>query len=245
MENRVVVITGAGRGIGSVCALQFAKAGYDVVINYHGSKERAMKVMEECVALGSHAICIKANVANSEEVEAMMKEVMNTYGKIDVLINNSGITKDNVLIRMSEQEFDDVIDVNLKGSFLCIKHITRIMMKQRQGVILNMTSVIGQVGNIAQANYAASKAGILGLTKSVAKELASRNIRVNAVAPGFIQSEMTDVLSEQIKEGILSNIPLKTLGTCEDVANTLLFLASDQARYITGQVINVDGGMVM
>lgn len=190
-------------------------------------------------------MCMKANVANFSEVENMVKEIMSAYGRIDVLVNNSGITKDTLLLRMSEDDFDSVIDVNLKGCFNCVKHVSKVMMKQRSGSIINMASVIGLVGNVGQANYAASKAGIIGLTKSVAKELAPRGIRVNAIAPGFIATEMTEVLDEKVKEAIMANIPLKKFGNTKDVAEMVVFLAQEKSQYITGQVFNVDGGMVM
>ena len=225
--NKVAVITGASRGIGKAIALKFAKEGYRVVINYRGNEEKANKVRQECMALGVDAMLYQAD------------------GRIDVLVNNSGITKDNLLLKMNTETFMDVIDVNLKGTFHSIKAVSRIMMKQRSGVIINMASVIGLIGNPGQANYAASKAGVIALTKTVAKELAPRHIRVNAIAPGFIETDMTDVLNETMKENILKNIPLQAMGEAEDVANLAYFLASSDAKYITGQVINVDGGMVM
>lgn len=243
--NKVVVITGASRGIGKAIALKFAKEGYCIVINYRGNEEKANQVRQECMAKGVSAILCQGDVSQYEEMEHLMKVAMDNYGRIDVLVNNSGITKDQLLLKMNTQTFMDVVDVNLKGTFNTIKAVTRIMMKQRSGVIINMASVIGEIGNSGQANYAASKAGIIGLTKSVAKELAPRSIRVNAIAPGFIATDMTDVLDEKTKENILQAIPLNTLGAVEDIANMAYFLASDQAKYVTGQVINVDGGMVM
>ena len=245
MEKKVALVTGAARGIGKAIALKLAANGYQVIINYHGSEDKAKVVCEECRALGSDAGMIKANVANREEVEMMLKQIMERYGRIDVLINNSGITKDGLLVRMSDDDFDSVIDVNLKGCFHCTSQVAKIMMRQRSGSIINMASVIGLIGNAGQANYAASKAGVIGLTKSAAKELAARGIRVNAIAPGFIATEMTEVLSDKVKDAIMSNIPMKQFGQSEDVANLALFLASEESRYITGQVINVDGGMVM
>ena len=197
------------------------------------------------MALGVDAMLYQADVSHFEEMDAMMKAVNENYGRIDVLVNNSGITKDNLLLKMNTETFMDVIDVNLKGTFHSIKAVSRIMMKQRSGVIINMASVIGLIGNPGQANYAASKAGVIALTKTVAKELAPRHIRVNAIAPGFIETDMTDVLNETMKENILKNIPLQARGEAEDVANLAYFLASSDAKYITGQVINVDGGMVM
>lgn len=245
MERKVALITGASRGIGKQIALTLAKDNYDIVINYNGSQARAQEVLDACVALGSNAMIVQANVADYVSVEKMVATIIEQYGKIDVLINNSGITKDNLLLRMTEEDFSSVIDVNLKGTFNCIKHVSKVMMKQRSGTIINMASVIGVIGNIGQANYAASKAGIIGLTKSCAKELAARNIRVNAIAPGFISTEMTEVLDEKIKDSIMANIPLKDFGSAQDVANMVEFLASDKSRYVTGQVIHVDGGMVM
>lgn len=245
MEKKVALITGASRGIGKQIALTMASEGYDVIINFNGNEEKAKEVCDECLKLGSKAMIVKANVADFAQVEAMVKTIMDVYGRIDVLVNNSGITKDTLLLRMSEEDFSSVVDVNLKGCFHCIKHVSKVMMKQRSGAIINMASVIGLVGNIGQANYAASKAGIIGLTKSVAKELAARGIRVNAIAPGFIATEMTEVLDDKVKDGIMSNIPLKQFGSVEDVANMVAFLASDKSKYVTGQVMNVDGGMVM
>lgn len=245
MEKKVALITGASRGIGKQIALTMASEGYDVIINFNGNEEKAKEVCEECSKLGSNAMIVKANVADFAQVEAMVKTVMDAYGRIDVLVNNSGITKDTLLLRMSEEDFSSVVDVNLKGCFHCIKHVSKVMMKQRSGAIINMASVIGLVGNVGQANYAASKAGIIGLTKSVAKELAARGIRVNAIAPGFIATEMTEVLDDKVKDGIMTNIPLKQFGSVEDVANMVAFLASDKSKYVTGQVMNVDGGMVM
>lgn len=245
MEKKVALVSGASRGIGKQIALTLASEGYDVVVNYNGSEERANEVSQACIALGSDSIALKANVADFDAVEAMVKTIMDKYGRIDCLVNNSGITKDTLLLRMSEEDFASVIDVNLKGTFHCIKHVSKVMMKQRSGSIINMASVIGLIGNVGQANYAASKAGIIGLSKSVAKELAPRGIRCNAIAPGFIATEMTEVLDEKVKDAIMVNIPLKQFGSVDDVANMVAFLASDKSAYVTGQVINVDGGMVM
>lgn len=245
MSKKVALVTGASRGIGKAIALELAKNNYDVVINYRGNEALAKEVSKECESYGARTLLCQGDVSNFQEVEAMMKKIIEQFGHLDVLVNNSGITKDALLLRMSEDDFNHVIDVNLKGCFNCIKHASKIMMKQRSGVIINMASVIGVVGNIGQANYAASKAGIIGLTKSVAKELASRHIRCNAIAPGFIDTEMTAVLDEKTKENILNQIPLRELGRVEDVAKMVLFLASDDSRYVTGQVLHVDGGMVM
>ncbi|MFR6311100.1 3-oxoacyl-[acyl-carrier-protein] reductase [Anaerofustis stercorihominis] len=245
MDSKTAVVTGAGRGIGRAIAIALAKDGYNVVINYNGSKEKAEKVALECREHGVSAITVKANVSDFSESEELIKKAIEEFGSIDVLVNNSGITRDNLLLRMKEKDFDSVIDVNLKGTFNTIKHATRQMMKQKSGSIINMSSVVGISGNAGQANYSASKAGVIGLTKSVARELASRGIRVNAIAPGFIESDMTDELNDKAKDEILKGIPLKSIGKGEDVANLAVFLSGDKSRYITGQVINVDGGMVM
>ena len=238
--GKVALITGASRGIGKAIALKF-----DIAINYIGNQEEALEVQKECCQYGVQAMIHEGDVTDYDAMDQMMKTVLEKLGSIDVLVNNSGITKDQLLLKMNTQSFMDVIDVNLKGTFNTIKAVSRIMMKQRSGVIINMASVIGIIGNVGQANYAASKAGVIALTKSVAKELAPRHIRANAIAPGFIATKMTDVLSDDTKENILKNIPLQQMGEPEDVANVAYFLASDSAKYITGQVINVDGGMVM
>jgi 3-oxoacyl-[acyl-carrier protein] reductase len=245
MSNLTVLVTGGASGIGKACALTFAQAGYNVVVNYGHSEQAALDVTKQCSELGVEAFAVKADVSKQDEVNAMVDLTLKTFGSIDVLINNSGITKDNLLLRMTSEDFSDVLDVNLLGTFHCIKAVVKPMMKARKGKIINMASVIGQIGNVGQANYAASKGGIIALTKSVARELASRNVTCNAIAPGFIQTKMTDVLSDEVKSGILGQVPMARLGQPEDVANVALFLASDAANYITGQVINVDGGMVM
>lgn len=245
LKDKTAIITGAARGIGKSIALKLAKLGCNIVVNYSSSEEEAAAVVSEIEQLGVKALAIKADVSVSTEVESMLKKVIEEFKTVDILINNAGITRDNLILRMKEQDFDKVIDINLKGTFNCLKQVTPIMLKKRSGVIINTSSVIGIVGNAGQANYAAAKAGILGLTRSAAKELGSRGIRVNAVAPGFIQTNMTEVLSDKIKQNILNNIPLKRLGEPEDVANVVAFLCSDYASYITGQVINVDGGMVV
>lgn len=244
-ENKVALITGAARGIGKEVAKKFAKNGYDVVINYVSSKTDTEKLKKEFEDLGIKVLLVKADVSNQEEAEDLVNQTINTFGKIDVLVNNAGITKDNLLMRMSEEDFEKVININLKGTFLVTKYAIKYMMKKRCGSIVNLASVVGVAGNAGQCNYAASKAGIIGFTKSIAKELASRNIRANAVAPGFIKTDMTEVLSDSVKENINSQIPLKRMGTAEEVANLVYFLSSEQSSYITGQVINVDGGMVM
>jgi 3-oxoacyl-[acyl-carrier protein] reductase len=245
MSNLTVLVTGGASGIGKACALTFAQAGYNVVVNYGHSEQAALEVTKQCSELGVEAFAVKADVSKQDEVNAMVDLTLKTFGSIDVLINNSGITKDNLLLRMTSEDFSDVLDVNLLGTFHCIKAVVKPMMKARKGKIINMASVIGQIGNIGQANYAASKGGIIALTKSVARELASRNVTCNAIAPGFIQTKMTDVLSDEVKSGILGQVPMARLGQPEDIAKVALFLASDAANYITGQVINVDGGMVM
>ncbi|MCZ4829937.1 3-oxoacyl-[acyl-carrier-protein] reductase [Staphylococcus aureus] len=239
------LVTGASRGIGRSIALQLAEEGYNVAVNYAGSKEKAEAVVEEIKAKGVDSFAIQANVADADEVKAMIKEVVSQFGSLDVLVNNAGITRDNLLMRMKEQEWDDVIDTNLKGVFNCIQKATPQMLRQRSGAIINLSSVVGAVGNPGQANYVATKAGVIGLTKSAARELASRGITVNAVAPGFIVSDMTDALSDELKEQMLTQIPLARFGQDTDIANTVAFLASDKAKYITGQTIHVNGGMYM
>ncbi|QGG48116.1 3-oxoacyl-[acyl-carrier-protein] reductase [Heliorestis convoluta] len=245
VDQRVALVTGASRGIGRAVAFQLAEEGYTVVVNFMGNEEKANEVVASITAKGGQAMAIQGNVSLLEDVETMAQEVMNRFGRIDVLVNNAGITRDNLLMRLKENDWDAVIDTNLKGVFLCSKVVAKIMMKQRQGRIINLTSVIGQVGNAGQSNYAAAKAGVIGFTKSLAKELASRNITVNAVAPGFIVTDMTDKLSTELRDSMIKSIPLARFGQPEDVANVVAFLASEQAAYITGQTINVDGGMVM
>ena len=243
--SKSALVTGASRGIGRSIALQLAEEGYNVAVNYAGSKDKAEAVVEEIKAKGVDSFAIQANVANGEEVKAMIKEVVSQFGSVDVLVNNAGITRDNLLMRMKEQEWDDVIDTNLKGVFNCIQKVTPQMLRQRGGAIINLSSVVGAVGNPGQANYVATKAGVVGLTKSSARELASRGITVNAVAPGFIVSDMTDALSDELKDQMLEQIPLARFGEDTDIANTVAFLASDKAKYITGQTIHVNGGMYM
>ena len=245
MDKKTAVITGASGGIGKATAVMLAQAGYDVVINYYGDWENAEAVKAECEKYGSDSMIIEADVSDYAATENMVNEILKKYPRIDVLVNNAGITKDMLLLRMGEKDFDSVINVNLKGTFNCTKHFSRVMMKQRAGSIINMASVVGINGNAGQANYAASKAGVIGFTKSAAKELASRGVRVNAIAPGYIDTAMTAVLSDSVKQNILSHIPLGTLGKAEDVAKAVLFLASDSSSYITGTVLNVDGGMAM
>ncbi|MCD8820390.1 3-oxoacyl-[acyl-carrier-protein] reductase [Staphylococcus gallinarum] len=243
--TKSALVTGASRGIGRSIALQLADEGYNVAVNYAGSKDKADAVVEEIKAKGVDSFAIQANVANGDEVKAMIKEVVSQFGSVDVLVNNAGITRDNLLMRMKEQEWDDVIDTNLKGVFNCIQKVTPQMLRQRSGAIINLSSVVGAVGNPGQTNYVATKAGVIGMTKSVARELASRSITVNAVAPGFIVSDMTDALSDELKEQMLNQIPLARFGEDKDIANTVAFLASEKAKYITGQTIHVNGGMFM
>ncbi|HHA0736712.1 TPA: 3-oxoacyl-[acyl-carrier-protein] reductase [Staphylococcus aureus] len=243
--TKSALVTGASRGIGRSIALQLAEEGFNVAVNYAGSKEKAEAVVEEIKAKGVDSFAIQANVTDADEVKAMIKEVVSQFGSLDVLVNNAGITRDNLLMRMKEQEWDDVIDTNLKGVFNCIQKATPQMLRQRSGAIINLSSVVGAVGNPGQANYVATKAGVIGLTKSAARELASRGITVNAVAPGFIVSDMTDALSDELKEQMLTQIPLARFGQDTDIANTVAFLASDKAKYITGQTIHVNGGMYM
>lgn len=245
MDRNVCVVTGASSGIGRQIAIDFAKEGYDLVINYSSNHASALEVAKECELYGSKTLVLGFDVSNGSEVEEKFKIIIETFGKIDVLINNSGITRDGLVLRMNEKDFEDVIDINLKGAFNCSKSALKYMFKSRSGKIINMTSVIGLIGNLGQANYAASKAGLIGLTKSLAKECASRNITVNAIAPGFIQTRMTDQLNDDIKQSILKQIPNGRFGSCEDISNCALFLASTKANYINGQVIQVDGGMVM
>ena len=245
METKCVLVTGAGRGIGKTIAIAYAKEGYQVAINYNGSEEAAKETAALCEKEGVKAKIYRCNVADFHAVEEMMKAVLTDFGSIDVLVNNSGITKDGLLLRMKEEDFDRVIQVNLKGSFNCIRHVARIMMKQRHGAIVNMSSVVGIRGNIGQMNYAASKAGVIGLTKSAAKELASRNIRVNAIAPGFVETEMTDALSEEARRAAMEVIALKRFASAQDIANLAVFLGTDKSSYITGQTISIDGGMAM
>lgn len=245
MNKKVAVVTGGSRGIGKAIALSLASEGYDVIINYRSKAEEAEGVVSEMKNIGSNAKAIRSDIANYQEVETMMEEILASYGQIDVLVNNAGITKDQLMLRMSEDDFTQVVDINLKGTFNCVKAVTKSMFKKRGGCIINISSVIGLIGNVGQVNYAASKAGIIGMTKALAKEYAARNIRVNAIAPGFIDTDMTDTLPQELKEKILSNIPLNSLGKPEDVADMVVFLASDKSKYVTGQVIAVDGGMTM
>ena len=243
--SKVAFITGATRGIGRAIALELAKEGYNIALNYRTENEALETLKKEISELGVECYPVQGDVSKAEDSERMTKEIIEHFEQIDVLVNNAGITKDNLILRMKEEEFTDVINVNLVGTFNITKNVIKYMTKKRYGKIINISSVVGISGNAGQSNYAASKAGIIGFTKSIAKELASRNITANAVAPGFIQTDMTNVLKDEIKEAIEGTIPLKRLGTAEDVAKVVKFLASDESSYITGQVINVDGGMLM
>lgn len=245
LTGKTALVTGASRGIGRAIALELASQGANIAVNYAGNEAKAEEVVKEAEKLGVKAMKIQANVAQNDEVQAMIKSVIKEFGSLDILVNNAGVTKDNLLMRMKEEEFDQVIDINLKGVFLCTKAVTRQMMKQRAGKIINVASIVGVSGNPGQANYVAAKAGVIGMTKSVALELASRNVHVNAVAPGFIATDMTDALTEEQQKAIMDLVPLAKFGQPEDVAKVVRFLASDDANYITGQTIHIDGGMVM
>ena len=242
-ENKIVLVTGAGRGIGASIAKRFASEGAEVIVNYSGNDEAAQKTVDEITATGGQAQKYKCSVNDSESVKVMIDEIIKKFGRIDILVNNAGITKDGLMLRMTDEDFDRVIDVNLKGTFNCTKYVSKYMLKQKSGKIINISSVVGLSGNAGQVNYSASKAGIIGITKSAAKELSSRGITVNAVAPGYVHTDMTKVLSDNIRNEILKNILLQRMGNVEDISNCVAFLASEDASYITGQVISVDGGM--
>ena len=244
-ERKIVLITGGSRGIGKETAKVYAENGYDVAINYVSDRTDVEGIKKEFQDMGVKCLMIKADVSNEADVNNMVEKVISEFGKIDVLVNNAGITKDTLLMRMSKEDFDKVIDINLKGTFLVTKAVSKYMMKKRCGSIINLSSVVGVAGNSGQSNYSASKAGIIGFTKSIAKELASRNIRANAVAPGFIETDMTNVLKDEVKESIGNQIPLKRMGTAREVAEVIYFLGTEKSSYITGQVINIDGGMIM
>ena len=245
MSEKIAVVTGGSRGIGAAIAKKLASQGMTVIINYCGSEDRALAVKSEIEAAGGQAEAWRCDVSDCGQCESFVKAVMEKYGRIDVLVNNAGITRDGLMMRMSDEDFSRVIDTNLKGTFYMMRFASRHMLKAKKGRIINMASVVGLMGNAGQVNYAASKAGVIGATKSAAKELASRGITVNAIAPGFIDTEMTGALSEKVQEQILTQIPLGSFGKPEDIANCAAFLASDEAAYITGQVIQVDGGMCM
>ena len=245
LTDKIAVVTGASRGIGREIARTLAAKGATVIVNYNGSAAKAEEVVEEIQKDGGKAEAVQCNVSDFEKASELMAYVVKQYGRIDILVNNAGITRDNLLMKMSEEDYDAVLNTNLKGAFNCIRHVARQMLKQKSGRIINISSVSGVLGNAGQVNYSSSKAGLIGITKSVAREMASRGITCNAIAPGFIDTEMTQVLSDQVKTAILDQIPLKHFGSTKDIANTAAFLASDDAGYITGQVISVDGGMAM
>ncbi|MGB8957075.1 MAG: 3-oxoacyl-[acyl-carrier-protein] reductase [Tumebacillaceae bacterium] len=245
LTGKVALVTGGSRGIGRAICLELAKEGAKVVVNYAGSQAAAEEVVERIKAEGGEAIAIQGDVASYEDADKMVSATVETFGRIDILVNNAGITRDNLLIRMKEDEWDAVINTNLKGVFNCTKAAARPMMKQRAGRIINITSVVGILGNPGQANYVSAKAGVIGLTKSNAKELSTRGITVNAVAPGYIQTDMTENLGDDVKSKLMETIPLARMGLPEDIANAVTFLASDKASYMTGQVLSVDGGMAM
>lgn len=245
LEGKTALVTGASRGIGREIALELARQGANVVINFAGSEAKANEAAEEIKAMGREAFAIQGDVSDPDAVAAMVKETIDRFGSLDILVNNAGITRDNLLMRMKESEWDDVININLKGVFLCTKAVTRQMMKQRNGRIINIASIVGVSGNPGQANYVAAKAGVIGLTKTAAKELSSRNINVNAIAPGFITTDMTEKLTEDVKAEMLKQIPLARFGEPSDIAKAVVFLASDDSSYMTGQTLHIDGGMVM
>ncbi|SET16585.1 3-oxoacyl-ACP reductase FabG [Paenibacillus sp. NFR01] len=245
LKGQVALVTGGSRGIGRAIALALAEQGVNVAVNYAGSAAAAQETVDRIAELGAEGIALQGNVGSSAEAEQLVKEVIAKWGKIDILVNNAGITRDNLIMRMKEEEFDQVIETNLKGVFNCLKAATRPMMKQRYGRIINISSVVGAIGNAGQANYAAAKAGIFGLTKSASRELASRGITVNCVAPGFIDTDMTRQLSDEVRGELEKGIPLARLGRPEDIANSVVFLASEGAAYMTGQTLHVDGGMYM
>lgn len=245
LSGKVALVTGASRGIGREIAITLAGYGATVIVNYNGSAQAAQEVVDTIVANGGQAEAVQASVAVDEDCKKMIEDALATYGKIDILVNNAGITKDNLMMKITEEDFDAVMDTNVKGTFLTIKHMYRAFLKQRGGRIINMSSVTGLSGNAGQSNYAASKAAVVGLTKSVAKELAARGVTCNAIAPGFIETDMTAKMTDAAKEAVLSQIPMKKVGHVKDIAETVAFLASDKAAYITGQVISIDGGLHM
>lgn len=245
LTGKVALVTGAGRGIGRQIALTLAAQNAFVIVNYNGSKDKAEETVSEIKEAGGDAVSYKCNVSDFEECQQMITAIIKEYKHIDILVNNAGITRDGLIMKMSEDDYDAVLDTNLKGTFNTIRHMSRYFLKQKSGRIINISSVSGILGNAGQANYSASKAGVIGLTKAVARELASRGITVNAVAPGFVDTDMTDALSDSAKENLISQIPLGRTGKPQDIANAVLFLASDAAGYITGQVLSVDGGMAI
>ncbi|MTD30275.1 3-oxoacyl-[acyl-carrier-protein] reductase [Planomicrobium sp. YIM 101495] len=245
LTGKTAIVTGGSRGIGAEIARSFATAGANVVVNYSGSQDKAEAVVAEIEGKGGKAIAVKANVSDSDAVKELVTKTLEAFGSVDVLVNNAGITRDNLMMRMKDDEWDDVINTNLKGVFVCTKAVTRQMMKQRSGRIINIASIVGVMGNAGQANYVAAKAGVIGLTKTTARELASRGITANAIAPGFITTDMTDGLNDDIQQAMLAQIPLARFGKPSEVASAVLFLASDAASYMTGQTLHLDGGMVM
>lgn len=245
LKGKVALVTGASRGIGKSVALALAKEGAMVAVNYYKDEKGAETVAREIIKKGGQALVVQGNVSIKEEAKKLIDATVEHWGRIDILVNNAGITKDGLLLKMKEEDFDSVLATNLKGTFHCLQEASKVMLKQRAGKIINISSVVGVIGNMGQTNYAAAKAGVIGLTKSAAKELAIRGITVNAIAPGFIETDMTETLSDKIKDQLLSNIPLRRLGKPEEVANLVCFLASQRADYITGQVLHVDGGLVM
>lgn len=245
LKGKCAIVTGASRGIGKAIALKLASLGADVVINYRSNEEEAIQVQKEIEELGSRSLIIQGDISKIEDVENLINKSKEAFGKIDIMVNNAGITKDTLIIRMKQEDFNSVIDINLKGVFNCLKCISSVMIRQKFGKIINISSVVGISGNAGQVNYSASKAGVIGMTKSLAKELGARGINVNAVAPGFIETNMTENLGDKYKEEMKKNIPLKRIGKPEDVANVVAFLASEESDYVTGQVIKVDGGMLM
>ncbi|MED1488140.1 3-oxoacyl-[acyl-carrier-protein] reductase [Bacillus smithii] len=245
LEGKVALVTGASRGIGREIALEFAREGADVAVNYAGSEEKAGEVAEEIKAMGRKALLVQCDVSDSQAVQDMIKSVVDYFGGLDILVNNAGITRDNLILRMKEEEWDAVINTNLKGVFLCTKAAARAMMKKRSGRIINISSIVGITGNPGQANYVAAKSGVIGLTKTTAKEFASRGITVNAIAPGFISTDMTEELPEEVKEAMIKQVPLARIGEPKEIARVALFLASPDSSYMTGQILRVDGGMGM
>lgn len=245
LKGKCAIVTGASRGIGRAIAKKLASEGVNIVLNYRSNEEKAIEVESELREYGVDVLRVKADISQFTQVEDLIKQAKEKFNKIDIMVNNAGVNIDKLIIRMKEEDFDNVLDVNLKGVFNCLKSITPVMLKQREGSIINISSVVGLIGNAGQVNYAASKAGVIGMTKSLAKEIGVKGITVNAVAPGFIKTDMTDSLSDSYKEKIEKEIPLRRFGTAEDVADVVCFLASENAKYITGQVIHVDGGMVM
>ena len=245
LQGKCALVTGGSRGIGRAVCLELARQGARVAVNYAGNAAAAQETVEACRALGAEAFAIQADVAGAAESEAMVKEVLARFGRLDILVNNAGVTRDGLMLTMKEADWDAVLDTNLKGAFHCMKAVYRPMMKQKYGRIVNLSSIVGLRGNAGQANYAASKAGLIGLTKSMAKELAARNVTVNAVAPGFIDTDMTAALPEKAREALLASIPMGRLGQAEDVARAVAFFAGDDSAYVTGQVLCVDGGMAV